>query len=302
MTEVTKGPRIAVLGYCQTDGMRDSLSKLCPNADVQGWRIGVMAQKAKDEIAEQLGGFDLIVSQAREPDGSALNFDRLRDRHKKAVFFPTMLFNGFQPDCIYLRLDGQFVTGALFHMHSAIIAAGFSLGLSQKRVLRLFNALTYEALGYFDAFAQARAFMLSSFSAAGFDLRPYVKDWRRTEGCFMYTLNHPHICVLARLAHMIGVRTQLVDPETPVPDDVPDVLSDSLRWPVYPELAARLGVPVRDIVFKPPVKPSMPAADRDLTLQALIAREYEHYDIVGKADIRSALTQRIMDGMESVLA
>ncbi len=302
MASSAHAPRIAVLGYCQADGLGDAFTRLCPHATVQAWRIGVLDKHLKDEIAAQLDDFDLIVSQVKDPNSNAiLNVERLREKHRNVVFFPTIVFNGFQPDCIYLRRGGQQITGALRHMHSAIIAAAFSLGLPQQRVARLFNAATYESLGYFDAFAQACDFMLRTLSAEGLDVGPYVDDWLRTDGCFMYTLNHPHMCVLARVAHMVAVQAGLIGQEAAVPGDIPDALSEGLHWPVYPEIARRLNLPAGPIVFKRPIHGQAKAAGAAPDLQAVIAGQYEIYTEIGRPEITSAVPKRIREGLEAAL-
>ena len=294
--------RIAVLGYCQADGLGDAFSRICPHATVKAWRIGVLDKHVKHEIAGELDQFDLIVTQVKDPNSSAiLNAERLREKHRNVVFFPTIVFNGFQPDCVYLRRDGQQITGALRHMHSAIIAAAFSLGLPQQRVARLFNAVTYESLGYFDAFTEACDFMLKALSAEGLDLSPYVDDWRRTDGCFMYTLNHPHMCVLARVAHIVAVRAGLIEQDSALPGDIPDTLSEGLHWPVYPEIARRLDLPIEPIVFRRPLHGQARLEGQTPDLQTVIAGQYKIYAEVGRAEITSAVPKRIREGLEAAL-
>ena len=300
---MSAGPqRIAVLGYCQADGLGDALSRICPQAEVKAWRIG-LDQQVKTDIAAELGRFDLIVSQVKDPNPNAiLNADRLREKHRHVAFFPTIVFNGFQPDCIYLRRGGQQVVGALRHMHSAIIAAAFSLGLPQARVARLFNAATYQALGYFDAFAEACDFMLRTLSAEGLDVAPYIDEWRRTDGCFMYTLNHPHMCVLARVAHLVAVRAGLIDEDSALPDDIPDALSEGLHWPVYPEIARRLNLPVSPVVFRRPLHGQARPDEQTPDLPTVIAGQYSKYVEIGRAEIALAVPKRILEGLEAALS
>jgi hypothetical protein len=294
MSDTAKGPRIALVGSCQVVGIRAALLKLRPDADVKAWHIGV-TPGTKEDIAAELGQYDLIVSQLREPKPDApLALPRLQETHKKVFYVPTFVFNGFHPDCNYLTLRGQFRLGPLRFLQSAIIAVSYILDVPEQRVLRLFNSLTYSALGYFEAFDTARSLSLRSFSAAGFDLEPHIDGWKDKTGSFMHTLNHPHIQVLTRLAHMIGVRAAFIDEATALPDDVEDTLAAGIRWPVYPEIARRLRLPKETIVFK--------IAKQEVELATAIPEFYKFYKDIDRADIRACFPARLIEGMENVLA
>jgi hypothetical protein len=294
MSDTPNGPRIALVGSCQVIGIRAALLKLCPDAEVKAWHIG-LAKETKADIAAQLDQYDLVVSQVREVDQNApLALPRLEETQKRVLFMPTLVFNGFHPDCIYIKLPGKLLTGPLTQLHSGIIAASYALDVPEQKVLRLFNSLTYSSLGYFDAFNVACDMMLSSFSAADYDLAPYVDGWRQTSGSFMHTLNHPNIQVLTRLAHMLGVRAGYIDESIAVPEDVTDFLALGMRWPIYPEIARRLALPKESIVFK--------RTNFEVDLATVITQFYAAYKDVDRAAIRAALPARLVAGMETVLA
>ena len=58
----------------------------------------------------------------------------------------------------------------------------------------------------------------------------------------MHIVNHPKIEVLAQLAQLGAKQAGLSGALAP-PEGVPDRLARCQTWPVYPELARRLGVP-----------------------------------------------------------
>jgi len=293
MSDIARGPRIALVGSCQVSGIGDALLKLCPNAEVKAWHMGV-TKESKEDIAAQLGRYDLIVSQMKEANPNAvLALQRLQETHANVFYIPTLVFNGFHPDCIYATVRRQFVVGPLSRLQSGIVAAAFVLNVPEKSVSRLFNALTYACLGYFEAFDVARSLMLKSYSEAGFDLAPYVDSWKAT-GSFMHTLNHPNIHVLARFAHMIGVRAGFIDEATSLPNDVEDVLAAGIRWPVYPEIARNLGLERSKIVFKMP--------SRDVDLATAIPQFYEFYRGFDLADLQASVPARLLEGLGAALS
>jgi hypothetical protein len=274
--------------------MRSALQKLRPDAKIKSWHIGVAAETESD-IAAQLGEYDLIVSQIRGADPSALlSLQRLQETHQNVLYVPTFVFNGFQPDCVYIRIRNKLCEGPISNLHSAIIAACYVMGIPKDRVSRLFNSLTYRSLAYFDAFDIGRDLILHNFATAGFDLSPYFPEWIRTSGSFMHTVNHPHICVLVRLAHLVAVRAELVDETTALPKDVEDALGKVFQWPVYSEIARRLALPSGSMLFR--------RADREIDLQTFIAGSYKKYHDFDRSELRTALPRRVMDGIESVLA
>lgn len=273
----SKGPRIAVLGSCQVAGIGATLRVLVPYSEVRIWHIGVNPRETRQETFERLHGFDVVISQISDTEGgSLLGITRLCETFPTVVYLPKVVFRGFQPDCIYLHNNGDIIKGCLGDMHSEIIAAAYSLGLPEVRVTRLFNSLVYTTLGYFDSFAVARDHMLQTFAMAGYDLRLHMDSWLRYHGGFMYSTNHPRIFVLARLAQMAAERAGIVPAGTPEPTGVEDALANSLQWPIYPEIASRLGIP-GSTTFIQPHYSIEPNQQRGLTLQEFVERSYQSY-------------------------
>jgi hypothetical protein len=294
MSSLKNGPRVALVGSCQVIGIRAALIKMCPNADIKAWHVGA-SPDTKEMIAAQLDQFDVVILQLREATRDApLDVLRLQETRNNVYYLPTIVFNGFHPDCIYLRVQGKFFEGPMHHLQSGIIATSYALGLSEQRARRLFNSFIYASLGYFEAFDIARDLMSANFAAAGFPVDQYFDDWRNLPGGFMYTLNHPHISVLARMAHMIGVRVGLFDDTYALPNNVEDLLSTGIRWPVYPEIAHRLRMSGGDVVFW--------RGGNGHSLRDVVSRCYRIYDGFERANIRSALPARLVEGLETALA
>lgn len=302
MTAIASGPRIGVVGSCQVIGLGAAFRKMWPNAGVKTWHLGPQCPDDAESIAAQLAACDLAVSQVNAPDPAApLAFPRLRETAKRAVFVPIIVFNGFHPDCIYLKTNGALVVGPFQHLHSAIIAGGYVLGLPEARVARLFNALVYASLGYFDAFGIARDLLTASFAASGYDLASAIDGWVKQEGAFMHTLNHPRIAVLSSLAQMAAVRAGMAEADGRA-EGVDDFLAHSIQWPVYPELARKLMLPKSDLVVKMASRTLERAPAHLRNLPATIGAFYEVYGKHDRAALRQAVPGRVLAGLEELLA
>ena len=296
-------PRIGLVGSCQVIGMGAALQKLWPGAEVKTWHLGPKCPDSRESIAEQLAGCDLAVSQVTETDADApLAFARLRETATRAVFVPLFVFNGFQPDCVYLDLDKVLLVGPFVHLHSAIVSGGYVLGLPEAKVARLFNALTYAHLGYFEAFGFARHLASTSFAAHGYDVDSLLDRSAAAHGVFMHTMNHPNITVLAALAHMIAVKAGLAAPDSIPPQDVDDLLAHGMIWPVYPELARRLRLASGDLQVHMPSRllERAPAHRRKIT--DVIGAFYKCYEQQDQAALRAAVPARVIAGLETALA
>ena len=265
-----------------------------PFEDIKAWHVGASSE-TKNEIGAQLGGFDLIVSQMTElSNDSPLNFQRLQETHKSVLFLPNFVFRGFHPDCIYMMSKGKFLEGPLHHYHSGIIAAAYAAGFPANTALHFFNALAYSYLGYFEEFGVALDLALQNFAEAGFDLTSYFDRFKLTKECFMHTVNHPRVQVLAWLAHMIAVRSGLIDVEIAAPNDLLDTLEVGIQWPIYPQIARRLAMSNGGIVYR--------RANRQIGLEELITGSYQSYDKLDRDELRSLLPTSLQRNFKAFLA
>ena len=127
----------------------------------------------------------------------------------------------------------------------------------------LFNAYVYGLLGYFDVCAKAESYMVEAGRPYGFRLEAAVQEWR-TDGAFMHTPMHPRRRVFTSIAEKVADALELGTAQAHA--DAPDMLEPLGVWPVYPEIARRLGM-VGDLTFRFQNTPPM-------GLKAMIARAY----------------------------
>jgi Polysaccharide biosynthesis enzyme WcbI len=236
--------RVAVIGSCQVVGLAAATQRLLPGADVKAWHVGVHPKDSDEDLLALLPGFDTVISQISDRDGQIpLRISRLREQGLPVVYLPVVAFPGFHPDITYIRGPDGLVHGLATDYHSVIVASAFTLGLPERRVPELFNAYTFAELGYFDVFQAAKAALLSIFDQDGFDVRPLFDLWMQQAGQFMYTINHPHILVLATLCRLALARAGHLEPTAPLPEGINDHLAMHFIWPTYPTLAKRIGLP-----------------------------------------------------------
>jgi hypothetical protein len=130
------GPRIALVGNCQTYGIADSIRVLWPDA-----RPEALFHK------EPGPGYDAVLRQG--------------------VDFPGINFTGLQPDLTMHQLKGRF-----FHWRSTIVIKSWRRGLSEAETLGRFTPDRYARNGYFDAYQRSLAAHESAYLACGMTFRP----------------------------------------------------------------------------------------------------------------------------------
>ncbi|WP_309627527.1 WcbI family polysaccharide biosynthesis putative acetyltransferase [Brevundimonas sp.] len=236
--------RAFVLGNCQAEGISDWMRAAAAEMTVENASIAGVAPGDAGAAAAWSGVIDrsdTVFCQLTDAQLADYNLPSPGDMARVGKIFvrlPVVAFKGFQPDCTYVFVGGHAAAGAMGPYHSAIAVAAFMEGLSVERAIGLFNTFVYAALGYMAEFEAASTVLLEKAREMGLDLSSGV---RRDGSVFMHTINHPSITILGEVAIQALARAGITSSaNAPAPHDV---LGDSFRWPVYPEIAARLGVP-----------------------------------------------------------
>ncbi len=242
------GPRIAVVGNCQSFSVAYSMQLLCPTAKVDHFPVTSFSHLPLKLFARTLATYDHVLmhefSTGLIPGGGSTE---LRGLLKKPISIPMITFAAFHPDCIYVGgtgSDGRApVFGPLGPYHSALALFAFRNGLSPREANALFNNNVFEALRYFDFWNEASAELIEGVKRnCGLDLSAELGHWAR-RGVFMYTVNHPKPFVLVdvakKLLKHIGISVPDIDYENYLIDDF-------IRYPifpVYPPVGAHYGCP-----------------------------------------------------------
>lgn len=248
-----------VIGNCQAQSLADWLEALSPGLQARAFSLtgvtpgGADALSALDAV---LDGADLVVMQAGPAHRARFGLpepEALAASGRRVVAAPWILFRGFHPDCLHLFHGGQAVPGAAGPLHSALAAAAALEGLPQDRALGLFNAYAYARLGYFDALPAALATMDREWRALGLDPGRWMAPQARP---FMHTVNHPVPAVIEDVARQVLGRAGLTA-AAPVAAP-PDRLLAAGIWPLYPEIAERLGLEDAGTAYRRPGLPDTP--------------------------------------------
>lgn len=263
-----------VVGSCQAAGIATSLRRLHPDAEIKAFHIRSTNDSSRAERACE--GVDLVVTQFGdgEPEPGPFAPEHLRGKAGRVVSIPVVTFTGFHPDIFLTTRPHPDTRYDLGQYGSAIAVAAYRLGFDARRAERLFNAHTYEILGFEDHFERVKREFFALTREAGFDIVPYFQAWMR-DGAFMHTINHPAIRVLDTFTRLaLGYEPDL-GTAADAPRAMEDVLSYSVVLPVYPEFARRIGVP-GNTTFRRAAKPgerSTPES-REIALREFVAQTY----------------------------
>lgn len=265
--------RFAVLGNCQSSGFSKALAALRPDAQVDSFSYADLGgPEAGAEVAARLPGYDVVFSQPalRERHG-ALRTDRLAEKLPRLVLYPAITFRGFHPDEISVIHRGRSLLSPSGRSYSLLCVAAFLEGLPASRAEKLYNSYVYGALGYYGEYARSLSFLQQAAGRIGYDLP--VADWLQ-HGPFMHSSVHPKILVLASLAP-IALRKAGEEPapEATHASRIRDSLARLSTFPVYPEIARRIGV-AGDTVFLRRGGGGIAEEERRIALPDFVAGSY----------------------------
>ena len=231
--------RIAVAGNCQAN-----VIKCCAEVMVPGLVGDFIHHRTLTEepesARERLVSADLVISG---DGGIGVAVNRLLEGTGQKVFVvPAIFFMGYHPDLIFPPTHGPRNVLPTQNCHSALVLQGFLSGLTQEETKSLFDGDVFERVGYYDYWHASCQTFLEQAQSHGYDLTRDILDWKR-QGVFMYNPLHPKMLVLGGLAKKVleaaGHKVGVTNPE----ELMADPLQGHVIWPVYPDIAKRLGVP-----------------------------------------------------------
>jgi hypothetical protein len=227
--------KIAIIGNCQHAGVARCMKAMNSAIDVLPIPIEPVIEKSFD-LHSALQDRELILTQTYEIDSL------LRQHKYNVVYYPRICFEAYHPDIAYVQNGAELVHTPMHHYNSKIVLFAYLRGLNVADTLRFFTGAVYEKLGYLEVWGPATRALLIEGQESDFPLEELLSQWSR-KGCFMHSVNHPRLMVLASLAktllRRLGIPVRASQPE--------DYLIDELAvhgpiWPVYPEIASSLGL------------------------------------------------------------
>ena len=253
--------KIHVVGTCQSIPLAQ-----CVEVMVQ--RVPVQRYASFDEIGKVVDG-DVVFRQRNRhtvwtPDECAPG----------EFLYPRVNFNAFHPDLVSIAGPPGPVAAPLADYHSSLVLYGWNRGLDAAATERLFCEAVFDRLNFFDRWEPAKATLLEEGRASGFPLDAALSHWT-ARGRFMHSTNHPALFVMGDLARALLERAGLPVPFDRPEDFIHDPMLDKAVWPLYPEIAARLGL--RGAYAFKPVRGNGSGGATLLDLAEFIARSFEAY-------------------------
>jgi hypothetical protein len=239
------GPRIAVVGNCQSFGIAYGMKLLNLDATVHRFPVIFKSWISVKTLARTLKLYDYVFFQPFPPGlvrgGSS---EPVLEELKGVILFPSLIFTAYHPDTIFVNdqmKPGQPIWGPIGPYHSGLAYFAYRAGLPVDGALKLFNREVFNTVGYFDVWNDASEALLEQGRGFDLDFREDLLRWTR-RGCFMYSINHPKPHVFFDLARQLmqktGVPTRSVDFENYTVDD----LVRGVVYPVYPPIADYYGI------------------------------------------------------------
>jgi hypothetical protein len=236
--------KIGVYGNCQTASFAACLQARLPNDQV----IACTALEAP----ERLAGCELIMIQNDYWNNPAYLAELRKNSKIKFVTIPTFYFPGYHPDLVIEHHpDGSVLIGPAGSYNSSIVIYAAMRGLSVAATVGLFNDRIFDHLGFYGYWGDAKKHIEANISSCGLDGPNIFASWLKT-GCFAYSVNH----MTAAAAQIVAdaIISQIGLDAAPLATLSYDPLKSHGKWPVYPEIASRLGVEGGyDFQFGPPL-------------------------------------------------
>lgn len=270
--------RWLILSNCQATGLANCLRLLGPGIAVDAHSASSLPRVLPD-LLSKIDSYDSVFIA-----------DAIRNRLPNEILggtvpIPALYFDAYHPDLCYLNTaDGATAKGALQDYHSLIAWCGFQLGLSETRTVAFFNGKTYEQLGWYQLWSNARSKLLHDLETSlGTDMTHAFVRWSAGEP-FMHSVNHPRIQCLRDVALAMLERASVHSNRTSLTP--PDNLLTSAVFPVYPEIAEAQSIPGGSYIFK------IFNEYRCLDLKDFVHASYEFYGSTHGLNVRNSYRER----------
>lgn len=231
--------RLSIIANCQKDSLATCITALNHGFEIDTYMI--------HEIMADAGRLRSIL------EDSAFVFAHVPlrgmvplDLAHKVTYFPNIAFSAYHPDLTFARArkpggELETVFGPLYVYNSALAVFGYREGIPLGEMVDLYNADTYAKLGYFDQWHDSRRQLLSEGDACQMPLGGLFETWSRGRA-FMYSSNHPTLNVMEDIARELLQRVGMFYFPESKHEYLPDPLKVQPIWPIYPEIAERLGL------------------------------------------------------------
>ena len=297
--------KILILGNCQVRPLHRLMQAMCGDAEITAIELVPESIKRLDEresvLATLISESDVIFFHLHG-EGIRVFEKNYPEAVKKVRYIPRITFSAFHPDIDYVEdARHKHVNGPLGTYQSAIAFFGWKNALSVSQTLALFREDVFESLGYF-AYGQAsRDLLLEEGERTGIPMGGLINKWA-ARGCWMHSMNHPKLFPLADIARALLEREN-IDTLPGVEEFVDDEMNFEVVWPIYPEIAARLGL-IGHYAFKRPTDSSLRGMPVHMfTLQQFIEESFEAYSKHPRDELRcERITSKRFEALKTRLS
>jgi hypothetical protein len=232
-----------VVSNCATSAYVGGLKNLFPDWEVRG-----VLQSLAEEWATPTCPNLSFVEYARNCDlhiglpSAGTRYSQLLPERAQFVAIPHFSFRGLQPDCFHLTGFSSVLRAG--NLYSRIVVASFKAGLTPALTCRLFNAKTYETFDLINCYEVEKQNLIAHFGQYRIDLSDSLERWI-ARGNFLYSYNHPRVDVLIEILRRALVASGFIpisELECNADMGIADELSESIVWPIYPEIAKLHGL------------------------------------------------------------
>ncbi|MBD8621591.1 GSCFA domain-containing protein [Pseudomonas sp. CFBP 13727] len=283
--------RIFIIGNCQSEVLANLLESMVP--ELAAVSCLVTAKKLEEicvpnALSNQFTEADLILIQSSPNDPIPSRILSIYGEYKSKIrLIPNIYYALYHPDIIYVQNDSGNIKGPMGEYHSGLILFAWKQSLSLGQTADLFTRDVYAHVGYFEHATSSANLLLETGINVGIPLDHLLERWR-FKACFMHSMNHPKLNVLADIARAVLIREGM----SYIPG-VEQYMEDSLAlhpcWPVYPDIAAVYGIEgsyfFKQVTDRSSSKPKM------IDLNELIAQSFEIYDKYEKSSLNSSVLE-----------
>jgi len=278
--------RIAIVSNLQGKPIADAMQVLTARRAPTYYQVtpeGLDPGRIAAVMRELLVAHDIVLTQ---PAIAQRVLQLAPELEGRIELFPSVTFAAYHPDnCgVFQPTSGRAVMGALGPYHSSIAYFAYRAGMDVPETLKHFSGPVYETLRFHDYWRASSQALCREGVRANLPLDEVLPQWAG-QGCFMHTHNHPRLGVSVDLAKALlqrmGEKTLLVEAR----DYLQDTFAAQVTWPVYPEIAERLGIR-GSYLFKPgSVGPIDACGLRLLDLEQFVSASFEAFDQVDSEDL-----------------
>lgn len=252
-----------VIGNCQSYPVANALNMNCLDTHFECFGVHVLpADNIDGSLADLVqrgqSELDVIISIPLSEEWGPISASRIRETFsgKPVIMISNIFFSGWHPDLTYIGGLNQRVGGPLGDYHSCLALFGFVQNLTPSETLALFNNDVYQSAGYYDFYSSSLKELQRRDSEVDVRVTDILEEAMHQELCF-FSVNHPTSALLAPFARLIMRHLASLGICRPSEISASNFLYEnclirSSVFPVYPEIAARHGMPgIGSYVFKP---------------------------------------------------